>query len=758
MNQRDSNPLPLERGSHAPRMTCVKAVSVCSSPRLWKRFEWLGVKFRTRGARDPNTGHGGGAAKTTLVHHLGWWWQTTGLVDAVFYFGDDEQAHTRDQIVDHIGRRLYNQVVPPGMAVSPAFAQFQALLPAVRQTMLATRLHAERHLLILDNLESVTGESSAIPHTLSAEERGLVRSLLADLLDGQTLVLLGSRGREAWLTEGANVPLRVTDVYELPGLDDEAASTLAERILARHGATQHRTDEAFLELLKLLDGFPLALEVALANLARQTPAEVLAALRAGDVELDRGTGQSRTESLLRCIDYSHRQLAPEAQGLLACLAPFTGVLNTQLLPQYTEHLRQQPALAQLPWERLPAVVQEATDWGLLSPHPDAPEAFLRLQPVLPYFLRSRGQTAEHAEVTRAVAVAFRTYYVVMSGTLNAWLSSKDAPERQLGQVLVRLEYENLMTALRLALEDQGSILIPYKVLSDYLDTVKDERRGLALGEMVVHRLQACPEEARSGPLGAELLGVLDNIARRQLGLRQYPAAEASYQEALRLLNAQTALSRDTQAIGRAGMLHQLGIVAQEQRQWAAAEQYLQQALALKIEFNARYEQASTYHNLGIVAQAQQQWATAEQHYRQALAIRIEFNARYEQGRTYYQLGRVAEEQQQWATAEQHYRQALAIYGELNARYEQARPYHNLGLVARAQRQWAQAREFWLKALAITVEFDDAPGLAITMNSLARLWQATHDPEVPAAVGAILSVTPEEVEAHLSTLHAEEDEP
>jgi hypothetical protein len=71
------------------------------------------------------------------------------------------------------------------------------------------------------------------------------------------------------------------------------------------------------------------LEVVLANLSRQTPDEVLAALRAGDVALDQGAGQSRTERLLRGIHDSHRQLAPEPQGLLACLAPFTGVLNTQ---------------------------------------------------------------------------------------------------------------------------------------------------------------------------------------------------------------------------------------------------------------------------------------------------------------------------------------------------------------------------------------------------------------------------------------------
>jgi CHAT domain/NACHT domain len=276
----------------------------------------------------------GGAGKTTLLHHLGQWWQTTELVEEVFYFGYDEKAYTRDQIVDQIARRLLNQTVPQGMTVSPEYAQFQALIPALQQRTLAQRLRAERHLVILDNLESITGASLAVPNTLSEAEQASLRGLLADLLDGQTLVLLGSRGGERWLTEGSNAPLRPTDVYELPGLDDEAASTLAERILERHQATHYRTDAAFLDLMKLLDGFPLALEVVLANLARQSPQAVLDALRAGDVALDQGTSQSKTESIVRCIDYSHSNLSPEAQGLLACLAPFSAVLNIQSLFQY----------------------------------------------------------------------------------------------------------------------------------------------------------------------------------------------------------------------------------------------------------------------------------------------------------------------------------------------------------------------------------------------------------------------------------------
>ena len=66
------------------------------------------------------------------------------------------------------------------------------------------------------------------------------------------------------------------------------------------------------------------------------------------------------------------------------------------------------------------------------------------------------------------------------------------------------------------------------------------------------------------------------------------------------------------------------MVAQEQRQWAQAEQHYQQALAIYIEFNDRYSQASTYHQLGMVAQEQRQWAQAKEYLLQALAIFVEF--------------------------------------------------------------------------------------------------------------------------------------
>ena len=722
----------------------------------------------------------GGAGKTTLLKHLAAWWQTTHFVDRVFYFGYDEKAHTPQQVLHAMAKELLGEAA--------YHATFTQLNPQAGQQMLAQRLRSEAHLLILDNLESVTGASLAVPNTLSEAERKDLKSFLAELAGGKTSVLLGSRGEERWLVqarEGERSALHEDDVYELPGLDEQAASALTERILKYHAVSLPRGDPDLKTLLGLLAGYPLALEVVLPNLKQHSPKEVLAALRAGDPELDkeRETDQplqvAKTESILKCIEYSHSNLSPEAQGLLLCLAPFTGIFNRQFLPQYTQQLKAQPALVHLPFDKWPQVLQEARDWGLLSPHPDAPE-MLRLQPVLPYFLRQALSQAGQAEVKAAVEAAFRLHYDGLGGALRGLLSSKKAQEKQLGLALVRLEYENLYTALFLALEAQGSIFNTYATLSAYLDAMQDQRAGLALGEAVLARLQGYPAEVLAGELGAEFLTVLDDIARRQLLLKQLTAAEKTYQEALAIALKNKALSPELIKKMSASIYHQLGRVAQEQRQWTQAEGYYQQALQIYIEYNDRYEQADTYHQLGVVAEEQRQWAQAEKYYQQALGITIEFNDRYGQSTTLHTLGSVALGKGELEQAKQYYHQALEIYIEFNDWNLQAMAYHQLGMVAQAQRQWAQAEAYYQQALGIKIEFNDRYGQASTYGQLgilaeeqnkyeqaskyyvsameifsaygdehntaktirllARLWQASQDDAIPTAVAGVLKIS------------------
>ena len=420
-------------------------------------------------------------------------------------------------------------------------------------------MRGERQLLVLDNLESISGERLAIPNTLSVEEEAALRGFLAALAGGRTLVLLGSRSGEDSLAPGTFSD----NIYELPGLDPEAASTLADRILERQGSTRYRESQEFQRLIEMLDGYPLALEVVLSNLARQTPAEVLEALEAGDVELDVGDAQDKTQSILQCIDYSHSNLSPDTQGLLACLALFSSVINTGFLPQYTEQLRGQPALANLPFDRWEEVLEEARNWGLVSAHTQV-SGYLVLQPIFPYFLRSRLQG--QVDVEDAVEKAFRQHYDAIGGVLERALTSNDAGEKQSGQTLVGLEYENLATALRLALSTQVSIYYPIEALFKFLNITQDHRRGLELSLMVSSGLEQYPAEALEGELGFQSAAVLDRIAYCQLQLRQYAASEASYLKALGLIVRPKTDDKQFRGDLTGSINLQLGIVAHEQRQ------------------------------------------------------------------------------------------------------------------------------------------------------------------------------------------------
>jgi tetratricopeptide (TPR) repeat protein len=648
----------------------------------------------------------GGAGKTSLLQHLGTWWQSTGLVEQVCYFGYDEQAWTGQQILHTLAKKLFDPV--------QYVRDFQPLSLQAQQAMLAQRLRAHRHLLILDNLESITGAKLSIQHTLPPAEQARLQCLLADLVGGRTLVLLGSRGAEDWLSNETFAD----NIYDLSGLDPEVASILAELILERHGATRYRQDPALRQLLKLLDGFPLALEVVLSNLARQTPQEVLAALQAGDVSLDTGDAQKKTESILRCIDFAHSNLSTEIQQLLLCLAPFTSVLYQPLLEAYTQFLRQQPLLATLPFERWAEVVDEAKHWGLLSPHQDLLD-FLHLQPTLPYFLRNRLHAPELAERLRAINMAFHEVYDQWGEQLASLQQSKDPQERQLGQVFTELEYENLTTAIHLALELQVSSIPPYNALARYLNARHDYSRALALYQSIVERMEAYPPEQLAGPLGYDLALRINALGTKYLQLKQYTEAIDMYQKTLQVVLQVPHVKQQSLDELRARSYHGLGRVAQEQRQWQQAEQYYQRALQLYSEYNDRYNQAPIYH----------------------------------------QLGRVAQEQREFQQAEQYYQQALQLFIEYNDRYSQAPIYHNLGRVAKEQRQWQQAKDFFLHALEICVAAEDNYNRSIVLHSLARLWQASGDVNLPTIIAPLLNSTSSASEEVLrSMLEKKPDEP
>jgi tetratricopeptide (TPR) repeat protein len=714
----------------------------------------------------------GGTGKTTLLNYLREWWQTTDFALDVFYFGYDTKAWTLAQILFEIGIRVYDKYEQ---------GTFVTLNPQAQIQKLAQKLKATEYVLVLDNLESVTGQQLAIQNTLDATQQQELRKFLGLLVGGKTKVVLGSRSGEEWLKD-----VFKTNSYDLRGLDAAARTDLAEKILKQHVAKserikQIRADADFQRLMKLLAGYPLAMEVVLANLKHQSPLEILTAMQVADVNLDNADGQDKTSSILKCVEYSHSNLSESAQKLLLCLAPFSSFIDRSDLPNYGEQLQKLEPFQDYDFARFDDAIQEAINWGLLSPMFEDGR-LLSIQPVFPYFLQVRLNQAEEA-TREALRDGFKNHYCGLAGSYSNLLESKDAEEKQLGIIFCRLEYENLYHALQICLERQENFSIYFCIYRYFLVT-NDAQGRLKIAEEVNLAIEKYPPELIAGELGQEAMIALDYLAAAYLETKQYENARKSYEQKLEVVEALESFDARQKGLSTAKTYHQLGRVAEELWDWDEAGANYRQALAIKVEFNDRYSQASTYHQLGIVAQELRDWDEAGANYRQALAIFVEFNDRFSQASTYHQLGRVAQELREWDEARANYREALAIKVEFNDRYSQARTYHQLGIVAQQLREWEEARANYREALAIcvefndrysqagtyfqlgkvaeetgniqeainnylqdltiTAEFNDEHGLGISMRNLARFYQATQSEDLITEVAKILGVDELEV--------------
>ncbi len=487
---------------------------------------------------------------------------------------------------------------------------------------------------------------------------------------------------------------------------------------------KNNNDGDFQKLMKLLAGYPLAMEVVLANLRRQSPGEVLGALRLADVGLD-GAGQDKTTSILKCVEYSHSNLSESAQQLLLCLAPFSSFIWRDGIPLYAEELRKLEPFKDYDFAGFDDAIQEAINWGLLSPISDDNESLLSIQPVFPYFLQVRLNQST-AEIQSALQDGFKNHYRKAASSYGQLMQSKDPQEKQLGSFFCRLEYENLYAALQTCLKKQESFYNIFHCLYMYFRDASHKQSMLRIAEEVNAASVKYPVESIESELGQEAIVALDYLAAAYLETKQFDRAKQSYQKQLEIIVTLQSIDASQKGISTASTYHQLGIVAEKLREWADARHNYQQALAIKVEFGDRYSQASTYHHLGTMAQELREWDDARHNYQQALAICVEFGDHYSQAATYHQLGMVAQELREWDDARYNYHQALAICVKFGDRYEQASTYHQLGRVAEELREWDDARHNYQQALAIYVEFGDRYEQAGTYHQLGTVAQELRE--------------------------------
>ena len=639
-----------------------------------------------------------GAGKSALLTHLGWWWRSTGLVDKVFRFSYEDRAWTCAQLVREIAAELQN---PDG------HGRADNMTSEDRLELVTYHLRSRRHLLILDNTELVTSPASS-PHALSAKEQANLRGLLDRLRGGATLVLLGSRGPQAWLELGEASP----GTYTLDGLDPDAASMLVQRILARQGATVDLWDEAerraLEDLVIALGRYPLLMTVVLPALPAASPSEILAELRAGHSTADPGG------LLRRALEYSHDRLPAPLRQSLELLAPFEAVIPTGNPLAYYERLVRGEEEAQAPEAaaaNLAAAVSQAMREGLAAPHAQM-QTKVQIHPSLPYFLRNRlrGRPA----VLASTQSAHYEFYCGIASTIREFILSADDPGRRtVGLASARAEYANLTAALNYGLLRGRPVGALVYALSTFLDQTQQHEAQDQLLEGAIRASHNAPTPQPAPELAQLHLNAGD------AALAQHHASQARthYDSAIALL-------REASLHGKAGFAYlQLGKAAQEEGKPDDAHRHFDRALELCRADNDDKGAATAHRQLGTIAAQQRQFADAEANHRQALKILQAMGNLHEAAGVHHQLARTFEDQRMFPQARAEYKKAWELFRQFSNSRGIAAVCHNLGNIYLEQGQLDMAEARYHDALDNYLAVNNKDGAGAIYHQLSRVLQA-----------------------------------
>ncbi len=174
--------------------------------------------------------------------------------------------------------------------------------------------------------------------------------------------------------------------------------------------------------------------------------------------------------------------------------------------------------------------------------------------------------------------------------------------------------------MKLALASQTIFFNPFNALFEYHKQRQEQNQGVELCKLVSADQGKYTEEQKTGDIGTHFYLAFEWLATTNLLLKEYEKAEIAYQQALKFIDEQNILLGKPKAT----VYHQLGAVAQEQRQWETAVRHYEQVLAIFIEFDDKHGQTRLFHGFGRVAEEQKRWAEASDYFINALKIFHDF--------------------------------------------------------------------------------------------------------------------------------------
>ncbi|HEY5428324.1 MAG TPA: tetratricopeptide repeat protein [Solirubrobacteraceae bacterium] len=568
-----------------------------------------------------------------------------------------------------------------------------ALLPGEQLTdptvAIARRLGANS-LLVLDNCEQVVAGAAQLAADLLArapELRVIVTSRQS----------LGIPGEHVWRVPG----LAVNGTVGVPSTADDGGAVALFAQRAREGAGSFDiaapgAQRAVAEICELLDGLPLAVELAAARVSVLSVEQIAERLQF-DTSLLRQTSRAapgRHRTLEDTLEWSHKLLAPAEQRLFRRLGVFRGPFS----------LRAAEAVCAdelLPGEEILDLLSLLIDQSLVQvvESPSLPR--YRLLGTLRRYAVKKLEAA--GELEEALARHAEHYYALghsarvgLAGPDRVmWVEGLESDRDNLGEALGRLFASNPGRGAELA-----SALWPFYYQRGYYAEARSwYERALA------HEAELAPSVALDALLRAGEVAFLQC---------DYGVARGHLERTLGLLGGDEA-DRRAEAIAR----QRLGSIAREQARYAEARDLHEQSREIWESLGDAEGVASAQNYLGFVAWLSGELDRTDPLCLEALAeFRRSGNLR-DVAVTLISLGASAVYRGESDLAAERLGEALAISRRLGFQEGVAWSLHELAILARRRRRPTGEPELMLRdALLVHQQLGDRWRMASVLEEIA----------------------------------------
>lgn len=573
---------------------------------------------------------------------------------------------------------------------------------------LVRHLQARRLLLILDNFEHVV---AAAP-------------LLMDVLAGCPHLALLVTSRSILRVSGEHV-------LPVPSLEspDNARSRPPEKLL-QCGAVQLFVEraravrgdfslssdnaEAVVEICRLLDGLPLAIELAAARVTLLSPGALVSRLERRLPLLSRGSRDlpERLRTMRDAIAWSYDLLSPTEQALFGRLAVFAGGCTLDA----AEAVR--TASPGLPIDTLDGLA-DLVDQSLLYQviQSDGEPRFLMLETIREYALERVGGAGDESAARRAHA----THFAQLAEEAGTGLQG---PEQQRWRDRLDVELDNLRAAVAWSADGSENPADAELALRISAALWYFWLQGHSPGEgrrWLLQALRAAPEQV-GGAARGRALNALALLAWRQ---GDYATARAHLDDSLTILRETGNLSALAEA------LHALGHVLFEGGDYTGAE-------ALFEESRSRYQDLGDMANtvplvgdLGMVAYHRGDYAEAKRIFEESHRLSKQHGLRDRMADALNRLGDLAWLSNDLDRAQALYEQSRTLWKEARGMPGVASALHKLAQVRRHRRGDDSPPALLRESLHLQRELGNKQGIAECLAGFGGQASDRGDPREAA---------------------------